>query len=133
MSNFKFVKGSTTIEFDASALPITITRERSQNVIESENNDVFVYDRGFTKTFFGLKVSTERSNNTFADISSINDFIQNVVVYRLHTFELHPPDIINLGSGDGVEVTVRWWGDVLNEVQDRVQIYDYDMMLRLEK
>lgn len=134
MSNFTISRGSTTLEFDASMLPISITRNRKQNVLESETGKISVYDRGggVTVNYIALKISTERSNSNYADIGDINSFIENEAVFQLNTFTLTPPSNIDLGDGDGVAVTVRYFSPELIESQDRVQIYNYDFLFRIE-
>lgn len=122
-----FVKGSITITFRLTILPLSNEYQRFQNVGISGDGTVRIYDRETEEQFVRILFKDIHSN-----LSAIRSFIRTTVKMRRETFIFTPDANVNVGNGDGGAIIVRYWNSNFIENQVNYQKYNYEMILRKE-
>ena len=124
-----FVLGGTTVTFTGFIYPFSHTYQHHQNIGVAEDGSVMAYDRGVSERYIGIKLKEKSHSNA---TTNLRNFIITTVTFSKDTFTFTPDAGINVGNGDAGAVTVRYWGGTLAENMFNYQMYNYDIVLRVE-
>lgn len=119
-----FYDGSTTVTLNGSIYPIEISWAKNQLIGVSADKQIKARTR-----FGSVKMIKIVLHDGHLNHDNIRDFIINEVVFRKKTFTFTPDSNIDVGQGDGVATTVRFWGSNFVENMVAWHNYRYEMTL----
>lgn len=122
-----WVNGATTVTITTAGYPLKTEWTTKQNRMKFEDGSVAVYDRDRWQVFYTFNIRLKNSTH-----AALRDFIRSTLTYRYNTFTLTPDAGIDLGLGDGVAVTARYWDSNLMEDWSKYNTQDFQVKIRLE-
>lgn len=122
-----FVYSGTTVTVTGAIYPVDRKVTRKQNRLKAENGAAIVYDRDQEQAFIAINLT-----GTHAEHVDIRNFFIGSVLFQKYAFTLTPDTGVNLGNGDGVAVTARYFSSNFVETMAQYHSYSYQLLLRIE-
>lgn len=117
----------TTVTITGSIYPLSWKVSRKQNRLKDQSGAVATYDRDQHQEFVVINLT-----GTHSEHAAIRDFIISTVCFQQTPFSVIPDAGVDLGNGEGFEVTARYFSSNFSEVMNQYHSYTYQLILRIE-
>lgn len=116
-----------TVTVHGSIYPLTWKVTRKQNRLKDQAGAAVVYDRDQQQEFIVINLT-----GTHSEHAAIRNFIISTVCFQQNTFSVIPDAGVDLGNGEGLEVTARYFSSNFSEIMNQYHSYTYQLILRVE-
>jgi hypothetical protein len=116
------------IEIKGLSYPVRIQYRKKQSRGKSAAGTVSVLTTDAEEIIINIKIPGR--DETIAN--TLREYIRTTANYSRNTITLTPESNLDLGSGKGAPVVVRYWSDNFDYVKDNRNLYDFEFIFRKE-
>ena len=117
------------VEIDQIDYPLEKIYKNYQSVGISSSGIVKIATYDLEEQYIVLRLKDKDK----ATAELLREYIRAIAEYSLNTIVITADEWVDLGTGDGLAITVRYWSDNFEEVSNKQEYHEFKFTFRVEQ